>query len=89
MIGSVICVLLCLYSVQCFTFHYGIPRISYLSNRVASKRHSSILLSNIKDQLAVDMKNAMKLKEKLKLSTIRSMQVAIKQKEIDDRVEVS
>lgn len=89
MIGLVICVLLCLYCVQGFTFHYGIPRISYLSNGVASKRHSSILLSSIKDQLAVDMKNAMKLKEKLKLSTIRSMQVAIKQKEIDDRVEVS
>jgi hypothetical protein len=45
--------------------------------------------ASIKERLAADMKEAMKMKEKIKLGAIRSVQVAIKQKEVDDRVEVT
>ena len=43
---------------------------------------------NLKQRLMQDMKEAMKNKEKTKLSAIRSIQSAIKQKEVDDRIEV-
>lgn len=42
----------------------------------------------LKARLAVDMKDAMKNKQKSRLSAIRSIQTAIKQKEVDDRVDV-
>ena len=44
---------------------------------------------SLKDRLTSDMKEAMKGKQKNRLSAIRSIQTAIKQKEVDDRVEVS
>jgi uncharacterized protein YqeY len=44
---------------------------------------------SIKERLAADMKEAMKSKEKVRLGAIRSVQVAIKQKEVDNRVDVT
>lgn len=44
---------------------------------------------SLKDKLSADMKEAMKAKEKARLGAIRAIQVAIKQKEVDDRVEVT
>lgn len=43
-------------------------------------------LTGLKAKLAVDMKEAMKAKEKAKLAAIRSIQSAIKQSEVDQRV---
>ncbi|KAJ1437740.1 Yqey-like protein-domain-containing protein, partial [Ochromonadaceae sp. CCMP2298] len=42
----------------------------------------------IRQRLSADMKSAMKAKEKTRLGAIRAIQAAIKQKEVDDRVEV-
>ena len=44
--------------------------------------------SGIKAKLAADMKESMKAKQKERLSAIRAIQTAIKQKEVDDRVDV-
>ena len=44
--------------------------------------------SNLKTTLSTDMKAAMKAKEKLRLGAIRAIQTAIKQKEVDERIEV-
>ena len=42
----------------------------------------------LKAQLMSDMKDAMKAKDKVKLSGVRAIQAAIKQKEIDERIVV-
>jgi uncharacterized protein len=44
--------------------------------------------STLKVKLAADMKDAMKNKQKNRLTAIRSIQTAIKQKEVDERIEV-
>ncbi|WP_138159286.1 GatB/YqeY domain-containing protein [Peptoniphilus catoniae] len=44
---------------------------------------------SLKEQLMEDLKTAMKNKDKLKKDTITMVRAAIKQKEIDDRVELS
>ena len=46
-------------------------------------------MSELKSQLTAAMKNAMRAKDKLRLGTIRMAQAAVKQKEIDDRVELT
>ena len=46
-------------------------------------------MSDIKQQLQSDMKQAMKAKEKDRLNTIRLILAAVKQKEVDERVEVT
>ena len=43
-------------------------------------------VSSIKTRLAADMKEAMKSKQKERLAAVRSIQAAIKQREVDDRV---
>ena len=43
----------------------------------------------LKAQLMTDMKDAMKAKDKVKLSGVRAIQAAIKQREIDDRIVVN
>eukprot|EP00607_Mallomonas_marina_P003261 CAMPEP_0182427350 /NCGR_PEP_ID=MMETSP1167-20130531/17107_1 /TAXON_ID=2988 /ORGANISM="Mallomonas Sp, Strain CCMP3275" /LENGTH=158 /DNA_ID=CAMNT_0024609529 /DNA_START=170 /DNA_END=646 /DNA_ORIENTATION=- len=43
----------------------------------------------LKAKLFADMKTAMKSKQKVRLAAIRAIQTAIKQKEVDDRVDVS
>jgi hypothetical protein len=45
-------------------------------------------VTTMKVKLSSDMKSAMKAKEKERLSAIRSIQTAIKQKEVDERIEV-
>ena len=42
----------------------------------------------LKARLSTDMKEAMKAKDKAKLAAVRAIQTAIKQKEVDERVEV-
>jgi len=44
--------------------------------------------TNLKNQLQNDMKQAMKAKDKKRLDTIRLIIAAIKQKEIDERIEL-
>lgn len=45
-------------------------------------------MSNLKTQLQEDMKAAMRAKEKTTLDTIRLAMAAIKQKEVDERIEL-
>ena len=58
-----------------------------MTSRIKPSR-SEISMS-LKTTLSKDMKEAMKAKEKLRLGAIRAIQTAIKQKEVDDRVEVT
>ena len=44
---------------------------------------------SLKDQITEDMKNAMRAKEAEKLGTIRLLTAAMKQKEVDERVELT
>ena len=44
---------------------------------------------SLKEQITEDMKAAMRAKETAKLGTIRLLTAAIKQKEVDERIEVS
>lgn len=44
---------------------------------------------SLKDQITEDMKSAMRAKEATKLGTIRLITAAIKQKEVDERIEVT
>ena len=41
---------------------------------------------SLKDQITEDMKNAMRAKDTQKLGTIRLLQAAIKQREVDERI---
>ena len=43
---------------------------------------------SLKEQITNDMKAAMRAKEASKLATIRLLQAAMKQKEVDERVEL-
>ena len=44
---------------------------------------------SLKEKITEDMKNAMRARETAKLATIRLMTAAIKQKEIDERIELT
>ncbi len=46
------------------------------------------MADSLKDQITADMKDAMRAKEKETLGTIRLIQAAIKQREVDERVEL-
>ena len=63
---------------------------SFLTLNLASEDETSAIQSSptIKEKLASDMKAAMKAKEKIRLSGIRAIQTAIKQREVDDRIVV-
>lgn len=43
---------------------------------------------SLKAQISEDMKNAMRAKDSVRLGTIRLLQAAIKQREVDDRIEL-
>lgn len=43
----------------------------------------------LKAQISEDMKNAMRAKDSVRLGTIRLLQAAIKQREVDERVELA
>ena len=44
---------------------------------------------SLKEKITEDMKNAMRAKEAARLATIRLLTSAIKQKEVDERIEVN
>jgi uncharacterized protein YqeY len=44
---------------------------------------------SLKAQISEDMKNAMRAKDSARLSAIRLLQAAIKQREVDERIELS
>ncbi|BCD90414.1 aspartyl-tRNA amidotransferase subunit B [Francisella halioticida] len=46
-------------------------------------------MSQIFDQLTLDMKESMKTKDKIRLTTIRMAMSAIKQKQIDEKVDIT
>ena len=46
------------------------------------------MADSLKDQITADMKDAMRAKEKDTLGTIRLIQAAIKQREVDERIEL-
>ena len=58
-------------------------------NEAEGGEATAVTTSALKLRLAADMKDAMKTKQKEKLATIRSIQAAIKQKEVDERVTLS
>ena len=45
-------------------------------------------MATLKDRIQDDMKNAMRAKEKARLATVRLILAAIKQKEVDERIEL-
>lgn len=45
-------------------------------------------MMSLKEQIIADMKNAMRAKEAKRLATIRMLMAAMKQKEVDERVEL-
>lgn len=47
------------------------------------------MANSLKEQIQEDMKTAMRAKDKQRLATIRLIQAAIKQKEVDERIELS
>lgn len=70
-------------------YRYG-GRLSVLCmNEAEGGEATAVTTSALKLRLAADMKDAMKTKQKEKLATIRSIQAAIKQKEVDERVTLS
>ena len=97
---SAIVFLFCLCHVCVQSFH-----LSFISSRFTASRHSHTLCMSsaeggavdpvaapsggLKAQLMTDMKDAMKAKDKVKLSGVRAIQAAIKQREIDDRIVVN
>ena len=44
---------------------------------------------SLKEQITEDMKNAMRAKDAAKLGTIRLITAAMKQKEVDERIELT
>lgn len=44
---------------------------------------------SLKAQISEDMKNAMRAKDSVRLGTIRLLQAAIKQREVDERIELN
>lgn len=45
-------------------------------------------MMSLKQQISEDMKNAMRAKDSARLATIRLLQAAIKQREVDERIEL-
>ncbi|MDX1497210.1 MAG: GatB/YqeY domain-containing protein [Salinisphaeraceae bacterium] len=43
---------------------------------------------SLKDRIATDVKDAMRAKDKARLTTLRLLQAAIKQREVDERIEL-
>jgi len=63
-----------------FGFRFG------RSTRLQRLASGEQIAGDLKSRLAADMKEAMKSKEKERLSAVRAIQTAIKQKEVDERV---
>ena len=63
--------------------------LAFAPARYASVLRRSTCHFGMKELLKADMKEAMKAKEKSRLAAIKAINSAIKQKEVDDRVEVT
>jgi hypothetical protein len=91
LVSAVYAILLCIVFCQVESFRV-FPNVKlYHTSRVGRAQPLNMQVETvlIKDKLSTDMKEAMKAKEKVRLGAIRSVQVAIKQKEVDDRVELT
>ena len=85
-----IVILALLLALICESFAFSPIRFSRQRVRGVTNTETKFALSmSLKETLSADMKAAMKAKEKVKLGAIRAIQKAIKQKEVDDRVEVT
>jgi uncharacterized protein YqeY len=51
------------------------------------KKQELTMTSPLKDQITADMKDAMRAKDALRLGAIRMLLAAVKQKEVDERIE--
>jgi uncharacterized protein len=80
------------HSLRCESFVFSTRRIRASPERLQSSTGDATGGSGssqlIKGKLANDMKEYMKTKQKEKLTAVRAIQAAIKQKEVDERVEV-
>lgn len=90
-------VVLLFFNLSVNSYHWGIPiakvavyRPLYMSTTGSEADPSTAAVppAGLKAQLMTDMKDAMKAKDKVKLSGVRAIQAAIKQKEIDERIVV-
>jgi hypothetical protein len=91
LLGTVHAILLCIVFCQVESFR-TFPSVNVYHTswvRRTQPVNMQVETVSIKDKLSTDMKEAMKAKEKVRLGAIRSVQVAIKQKEVDDRVELT
>lgn len=75
-------------------FHPAIAfvgRFGSLYGRARPNAHTLRMINPIefKEQLSADMKDAMRSKQKVRLSGIRSIQAAVKQKEIEEQKDLS
>jgi hypothetical protein len=74
-----------------FTINQNSALLSSVGENLVSPSVAAVVNTiepTIKQRLMQDMKEAMKNKDKAKLAAIRSIQAVIKQKEVDDRIEV-
>ena len=82
------CLIFCfivLFTITADSFFVGITATRH---RLFSSLEGSSNDVSFKVRLSADMKEAMKAKNKVQLGAIRAIQTAIKQKEVDDRVEL-
>ena len=68
-----------------------VARFGSLHRRVCPRVHTLKMINPVefKAQLSADMKDAMKLKQKVRLMGIRAIQAAVKQKEIELQKDLS
>lgn len=59
------------------------------AGRAVAKQIRMTTPAEFKAQLMNDMKDAMKAKEKVRLASVKAIQAAIKQKEIDEQKEIT
>jgi uncharacterized protein YqeY len=59
------------------------------ANEIISKLSKLEIVMSLKEQITEDMKAAMRAKETAKLGTIRLLTAAMKQKEVDERIELT
>lgn len=83
---------LLLVLIVCIVSIHAFNQRSIHRNKMSTRRFMSSAEkpgSLIKAKLAIDMKEAMKAKDKVRLASVRAIQTAVKQKEVDDRVDVT
>lgn len=68
-----------------------IARFGGIHRPVGGKLHTLKMINPVdfKAQLSTDMKEAMKSKQKIRLSGIRAIQASVRQKEIEDQQDIT